>query len=89
MDDYRALIEELHALRAPFSYSQSLGGRAARAVEALVAERDAANAKLEAVRKYADERAWYARRNTTVDSVRIASDLFDILGLGPDGKAKP
>lgn len=46
---------------------------------AVVAERDAALAKLEAVRKYADERAWYGQRNRTVGSNRIASDLLAIL----------
>lgn len=52
----------------------------------IAAEIQRLETKLEAVRKYADERAWYAAKNRSVSSYRIASDLFRILGLGPDGK---
>ena len=58
-------------------------------VHDVCSERVNYEAQIEAVRKYADERAWYAARNRTVGSARIASDLFQILGLGPDGKEKP
>lgn len=43
--DYKALIEELHNLREPFSYNPSLGRRAASTIKALVAENDRLLAK--------------------------------------------
>ena len=39
-------------------------------------------ATIAAVKRYADERAWYSQQNRTVGSSRIASDLFAILA-GP------
>jgi hypothetical protein len=41
--------------------------------------------QLEAVRKYAEDRAAYGRRGRTVGSARIASDLFAILGAEVEG----
>ncbi len=40
------------------------------------------------IRKYADERAWYGRRNRTVDSARIASDLLAILNSVQSSEAQ-
>ena len=52
--------------------------------ERLRAERDALRAQLDRVRKYADDREHYGRRNRTVGSARIASDLFAILDADAD-----
>lgn len=46
-------------------------------------EKRAAEATLEKVRAYADERAANGRRGRQVHSARIASDLHDILGAPP------
>lgn len=48
-------------------------------------ERDQALATLDAVRKYADEREANGRRDRTVHSIRIASDLRRILNAADGG----
>lgn len=44
--------------------------------------------QLDAVRRYAEDRAVRGRRNDIVGSARIASDLFQILGVEHDWEAK-
>ena len=59
-----------------------------RTIDGLRAERDAALAVIERVRKYADERSVYAKtKNNTVGSWRIASDLYDLLNVSWDEQA--
>jgi len=48
---------------------------------------EAAESKLEAVRKYAEDRSHYGKQKRTVHSSRIASDLFQILAVEREGES--
>jgi len=47
---------------------------------------EAAESKLEAVRKYAEDRSHYGKQKRTVHLSRIASDLFQILAVEREGE---
>jgi len=56
-------------------------------IDAIEEVPEVAESKLEAVRKYAEDRSHYGRQGRTVHSSRIASDLFQILAVGREGES--
>ena len=95
-DGWRAAMRFAHhAHAAPDGHHPSANGVLGAGPDAVIvdedwlhdltAECDRLRATLDAVRKYADERAVNGRRNRTVHSIRIASDLRRILDAADGG----
>jgi hypothetical protein len=76
MDDYKALVEELHLLREPFSYSKTLGARAANALESQRSRIEALEAVISEVERTVmvdGERSAYERIWAIEDLLEAAS----------------
>lgn len=77
-----ALNAQLENAKAGWESALRIVNEGDEIIKLIGAERDAAFAAIERVRKYADERSVYAKtRNNVVGSWRIASDLYDLLGV--------